>query len=398
MKERITHITVKRKLFIALLFSFIAFFCFSFKTNAQGWTFTFQMYANGNCGGVQLPTITVPNLGIPTKSQCESLRQQVLAIKVTGGNCSMGYTCTPCTGSDIASNGSDIANGQVKPGEVSFDPGKPFFTTHQSSAFEDWARDYRQQLESYGITSILGKNITPNQIPLTGNMNFDKFYYSQSATFNPTTPINNLSNQDASVVDFSGKSDISGKTLPVMGGSPMTIEEMQRQKLINQFGPNYIDQANMFKQALDGDIDKNGEDHPVIDLTREIGVTIVGWAPGAAGYIGIVGVNFIAEDAKAIKDIYDGKDCPSTETIFKNALKNIAVDEGKQLLGNAKEELVGKTFEFAGAPISKEFGKGIAEMSKTFFSTSEKMKDVGGKGGILDKISAAAWLLGTNNY
>ena len=115
--ERTAHTTKNLKLSIALLFSFFAFICFDQTTNAQGWSFTFQIYTQGNCYGYQPPAIVIPNLGIPTKSQCESLRQQILAIKGTVGNCTIGFTCTPCTGSDIVTP----AQLSPSPGNVSFD-------------------------------------------------------------------------------------------------------------------------------------------------------------------------------------------------------------------------------------------------------------------------------------
>lgn len=219
MKERIVHKTAKHKLLIVLLFSCIAFICFSYKTNAQGWTFTFKMQATGFCPNSAetvawvnsiLPQINT--LGIPTKSQCESLRQSVSSINVSAylcdngdpvkcGYCYLSYVCTPCTGSDIATTGL------VNPGDVSFDylfEGKPFFTTHQSEAFKDWATEYKQLLASYGITSILGKKIIPHQIPLTGDKNFDDFYNNQTANFNPTTTtFDTIPNQDPNVVDSS---------------------------------------------------------------------------------------------------------------------------------------------------------------------------------------------------
>jgi hypothetical protein len=212
MKERTAHIKVKQRLFITLIFIFIAFICFSNKTNAQGWSFTFQLYVAGNCGGYQPPAMNLPHLGLPTKSDCESLRAQVLAIKYSGNGCTVGYTCTPCTGSDIVTPGQGTttgvgsAFGVGNPGDVSFDgqfTGKPLFTTHQSSAFEDWAREYRQQLASYGITSILGNTlkspVIPN-IPLTGNLGIDTTYAKLSADFSPAI--------DPGVVDLRGKQGV----------------------------------------------------------------------------------------------------------------------------------------------------------------------------------------------
>jgi len=218
MEARITHRTVKLDLFISLFLSFIAIIGFNSTSNAQGWTFTFQLAQSGPCPpGAPLPILpTFPNFGIPTQGQCEALRQTILSINssfpVTDnkgnyiGDCSIFYTCTPCTGSDISTPG------QVNPGEVSFNgqyEGEAFFTAHESSAFEDWSKDYRQQLASYGITSILDQPLNAFRIPLTGDPDFDAFYNNQTSNFNPTTsPVKNSQNLDASVVDLSGKAGV----------------------------------------------------------------------------------------------------------------------------------------------------------------------------------------------
>jgi len=217
MKARLARVLINQKLFFPFLFSYFAFIGFSSDTIAQGWTFTFQVDQSGLCTGV--PPLPVPNLtnfGIPTQSQCEALRQTLLAIRssypVTDskgnyiGECTMYVSCTPCTGSDII-----IAN-QASSGEVSFNgqfTGEPLYSTHESSAFEDWSKDYKQQLESYGITSILGNTLTAPQIPLTGDRDFDTYYTKQTANFNPTTaPVNNPANVDGSVGDLRGKSGV----------------------------------------------------------------------------------------------------------------------------------------------------------------------------------------------
>jgi len=182
MKARLARVLKKQRLFVTLLLSFISFVSFSIETKAQGWTFTFQMAQSGPCpAGVPLPVLpTFPNFGFPTQNQCESLRQTILSIResfpVTNdrgnyiGDCALFYTCTPCTGSDI------VVASQASPGDVSFNgqyTGEPLYSSHESSAFEDWSLDYKQQLASYGITSILGNTLTPPQIPLTGDQEFD---------------------------------------------------------------------------------------------------------------------------------------------------------------------------------------------------------------------------------
>ncbi|MDO9255825.1 MAG: hypothetical protein Q7U54_09965 [Bacteroidales bacterium] len=216
MKARIAPGLLKSELFIALLIFFISII--GYNANAQGWTFTFSVAQSGLCtsGVPPLPIPSLPNFAIPTQSQCESIRQTLLAIKSSIpmydnsgnyiGDCSAYVTCTPCTGSDI------VVSGQVSPGDVSFDgqfEGQAFFSTHESSAFEDWSKDYRQQLESYGITSILGNTLNASHIPLTGDREFDAFYNNQTANFNPkTSPVNVPVSLDANVVDLSGKKGV----------------------------------------------------------------------------------------------------------------------------------------------------------------------------------------------
>lgn len=215
MTARIAQRSFNLDFFFTLLISFISIIGFSYKANAQGWTFTFQLAQSGPCPpGAPLPILpTFPNFGIPTQGQCEALRQTILSINssfpVTDnngnyiGDCSIFYTCTPCTGSDISTPG------QVKPGEVSFNgqyEGEAFFTAHESSAFEDWSKDYKKQLEAFGIISILDNPLNAFKIPLTGDQDFDAFYNNQTSNFNPTTsPVKNSQNLDASVVDLSGK-------------------------------------------------------------------------------------------------------------------------------------------------------------------------------------------------
>ena len=253
MKSHPAHGPEKRKLFITLMFSFISIFYFNTQSSAQGWTFTFQVESSGPCTGVPpLPVPSLPNFGIPTKSQCEALRQTLLSIRssvpVTDsrgkyiGDCSLFVTCTPCTGSDIV-----IAN-QVAPGDVSFNgqyTGEPLFTSHESSAFEDWSKDYMQQLESYGITSILGNTLTAPQIPLTGDRDFDSFYTSKTSNFNPTTPAVIPPNSDASIVDLSGKAGVV---------KLLTTQEQQakRDKWYAEKGFN-----DLTPMTADGGIDEN---------------------------------------------------------------------------------------------------------------------------------------------
>ena len=279
MAASIAHKSVKLELLIALLFSFIAIIGFNSKTSAQGWGFTFQLSQSGSCGGNPpvLPNFTVPGV-FPTQSQCEALRQTILAVKLSGGGCSVFYICTPCSGSDI------VTPGQVLPGEVSFDgqfQGKPLFTTHGSSAFEDWARDYKQQLASYGITSILGNSLTPPPIPLTGDPGFDAFYSSQTANFNPTTSPIVPANSDASVVDLSDK---KGVVQLLRSPEEQTMLERQYQNNLDDQGYTGLTQMDpAVPEIFDGPEDsqkKKVSKEAVAEFTLDAIGDVIGMAVG----------------------------------------------------------------------------------------------------------------------
>jgi len=210
MKERKTGKGIRRGLARVLLFQLLAFTFIGYESNAQGWTFTPQIKLVGNCEGAGAAIAqanamlsALGNLAMPTKSQCESLRLQILSFQVSGGDCLVGYTCTPCTGSDLGVSGQIAAVGQINNNSVL--QGRSFFSSQESTAFEDWATEYKQLLASYGITSILGKDIIPNQslnIPVTGNLPLDTDYARLAAGFNPSAPPVDPYSQDASVVDL----------------------------------------------------------------------------------------------------------------------------------------------------------------------------------------------------
>ena len=170
----------KQRIYVQLL---IVLSLISLGVKAQGWTFDFQLAYSGNCAGagsIVLPQF--PKNTFQTQAQCESLRQQILAITASGGGCTVYYKCTPCTGSDI------VNPSESNPGDISFNlnNGKPFFVPHQSKAFEEWSKNYKDQLAAYGITSILGQSITPNgNLPMSGNAKVNKKYGEDAEKFKP---------------------------------------------------------------------------------------------------------------------------------------------------------------------------------------------------------------------
>lgn len=401
MKEQIVHEMGKRKLLITLLFSCIALISFSYKSHAQGWTLTFQLAQSGPCGGGQLPILpTFPNLGMPTLSQCESLRQMILSVRESysvydGGNyigeCSVFYTCTPCTGSDI------VAPGQVSPGDISFDgqfQGKPFFTTHESSAFEDWARDYKLQLESYGITSILGNNLTIQKIPLTGDINFDKFYNSQTAAFNPASPINNSPARDASVVNSKeNRGVVQLLTTPeeqAQRDKWMEKQGLENLKKIPKNGISDLDASNFEHEpgefwgafVNDPEIVKM-EQHALFIGIGMVIAPIAGAGALAAGAtvleaeaVGTAAtflVPIAEEGTKAFQACIDGK-CPTSAKI----LENMGIASIPNALGTVGEAFSGLVGKIPVTGISKIDAIEIAkETFKSVFGTLDQTRDAG---------------------
>jgi len=119
--------------------------------------------------------------------------------------------CTPVSnGSGSNSSGSAIVLPfQLDPGGIDIDGdyhGKPFFNTDQSDALEEWGTEYKRFQDLYG-------NVNAMQIPLTGDFDFDKFYFGQSASFNPASaPVTpapaNTPDKETKTDDFSDKQGI----------------------------------------------------------------------------------------------------------------------------------------------------------------------------------------------
>ena len=329
MKERVVKWPEKRRLFtIMFLVIFMITFGIHRSTHAQGWSFSAQLIITGNCAGFNYPLPMIS--GLPTKSQCESVRQMVLAIEANTGDCEGHFTCTPCTGSDLATSGDLNPGGISNNGQVD---GKPIFTPHQSQAAEDFWEDYKQQLQSYGVTSIYG----------------DQLYRKKSEEFEPPPDDSpdNPSNPPPAPRPVNPKTndqDITYKSIPIMGGSPLTVEEMERQKLIKQFGPGYIDQANMFTNVEDGAINKKEDAHPYIELGRQAAVIGAGFLEAESVTPVVVIIDVLSETmvkpgVTLYNNAFNGTNdvVPGTGEILINTAEKIAGDLVGGKLGEAAE-------------------------------------------------------------
>jgi hypothetical protein len=344
MKERIVVRTVRREFFIILLFSSMAFVCFNNKANAQGWTFTPQIKLTGNCVGAgaavaQANAIlaTIGNMAMPSKSQCESLRQQILSIQVGGGECVVGYTCTPCAGSDLPSSGQIGTPGQINSNAAL--QGKSFFSAHESSAFEDWATEYKQLLASYGITSILGKNITPRELPktpmtpMTGNPALNATYANLAVTFNPPEQGGVVDLRESKQVD-----DFLSKKV-VMPGDALDYTN----KVNETYGIKLIDMPAL----PNGEREIKNEVVENIETTRGILVDVVGLLPPGLNYAAIAMVDGLAPLATVIYNcaIRTPPDCPPS----------LGVDEANKALINIIQDVPSAIVGDIGGKVLSEF-------------------------------------------
>jgi hypothetical protein len=130
-----------------LLSFFIAFTPILIPNRANAsWSFTATLYQN-DCGGyasiLTLPSIT----GFPNQALCNQIRAAVLADQqgaswVSGCNpicvehyCSMGFHCTPCSGSDDTTGGNGTMESLNPQGDTQ---GQPYFSPHYTADTENW--------------------------------------------------------------------------------------------------------------------------------------------------------------------------------------------------------------------------------------------------------------------
>lgn len=234
MKKPISHELVKWKLFITLLFVFIA------STNLC-WAQDIPMEIGGcfSSNGSFKPcgsSWTDYYNGVAYNCFCDCPK--------------IGSNCVPINnGSNNVNPGPVSFPGQANPGDVSINgilEGKSIFTSHQSSAFEDWAQEYKQLLASYGINSILGANFKFPRTPLTDDKAFNIVYITLSSNFRPMikpvltpsiapapTPKIAPAPAPKAAPAVNPNTEFPAITVPIMGGSPLTQAERERQNAYN---------------------------------------------------------------------------------------------------------------------------------------------------------------------
>jgi hypothetical protein len=373
MKDLILSRLINQKLFLVLLFV-----CISFAANAQ-WTFSVNMVASG-CQGVesyvnQANSILagIKNVGIPTKSECESLRQSMLNIGGSvsngeGGICTVKIVCTPCTGSDAGTPGQTTATDKVSIDGLTL--GTAFFSPHPSEEIINWMSDYWVKLISMGMPFDTNSTLSADDVPLTGDINFDKLYLNEMIRFEKP--------EQGGVVDLSAIGNnkgtktepaIADKPLPIMGSAPMTAEDRDRQNLYKQVGHTITYDQYAWNTATNSTIGETTEKKGVLSDSKEyktmeffldkLGDTEVG-APVA--FAGKVVLKLADNSLTFLTDATIDHKFTSDEISTMNPASYIVGKTAKELL---KESVVGKISEITKDQVT-DFSVGVISNTKGY--------------------------------
>ncbi len=175
-----------------------------------------------------------------------------------------------------------------------------------------------------GISVEGNSSYTTQDIPLTGDADFDKGYVDRIIGFEKPGQggVVDLSGK-AGVVDLNTTAITPGPTVPLLNAPEATTGS-------KSVAPSYVP---ALETIADNKIAEDG--HPVIESLQNVTKMAVDiYAPGWVGLGLKAGINLVAEDAKALQDVYDGKACPSTTTILTNALKTTVEDGIGDAVGN----------------------------------------------------------------
>ncbi|MCK9414096.1 MAG: hypothetical protein M0Q53_17475 [Prolixibacteraceae bacterium] len=374
-----------RKLILFLLLVFI-----NYTGNAQ-WSYTMTVTQTGQC----IPFPTHQTIYYNTKSACETARQGDLSYSGSdwsfiGGKCTTTITCSPCTGSDVGNQGSGNGSGQSssfgipKSGEVSTSgplDGKPIFTPHHSQAFEDWATEYKQLLESYGVTSILGNE--DKYFKLLYNLWAQRFKPKVQPPPVPPPPPPPVPpppakiNEDASVVDLTGK---KGTVKLLRSDEDIKRENdwLKEKGYILTNSTNIEDIPSGSSNELDGMVAKYGLDMIKFGLCGLATPVAIGGVGGLAVTLfatAVISLGF--EEVKALSNCVIEENCQTQSEILVNAIPNVITDVTATGLGKA----IGKIAEnskyvqeaVTNAKIEKGVIKGIARLSTVEMKISGKI-------------------------
>jgi hypothetical protein len=269
--------------------------------------------------------------------------------------------------------------------------GRPFFSAHESRLVEELLNAYVQKMKSMGVTVDKNALLAAGEVPLTGDSGFDRYWVEQLlklTTFKHGTAVNlsysrgivdpaDLKQpEDKSVTTYKTQTEVAAPVVQIPGSG-------RKYYHLEPIGipPLPVSSGNgQFRY-----------EHPRIELWREALVTGAGWFKGPAGYVGVITVNVLAEDAKIIQDLWDGNTPQGIEISAKNFFNNTTKDLTTKAIGDVQGKAFDKVLDVAFQ------GTGIAEGISSILDYNSKWQDLGGKiaggegDGILGKIDKATF-------
>jgi hypothetical protein len=259
------------------------------------------------------------------------------------GDCSASFTVTACTGSDISNS-----FGSAEPGSVSIDgpaQGTAFFSPHDSRGLENWIDDYVVKMESMGI-SVEGYNsLTMQDIPMTGNAEFDKGYVDRMVSFEKP--------EQGGVVDLTGKTGVVdlNSTAANTGSTAQLLTNSQEQQERDAW---YAERFGTLTQSGAGNtIDASGTQSSERSWGDALLRTAVTSAPGLIGVIGDFMINTVDETLGGIQRVVNnlaaGNDAQALAEA-ENLPANVVINSGTKSIINYATD---KATDIAGGPLLK---------------------------------------------
>ncbi len=142
-------------------------------------SFNITITYSGRCYDIgYLPSSTFSVGGIPTRTDCQSMRNMMLSINNTlsqfgDSECKIRLICTSCTGSEITTTQANLNNVTINGTAV----GKAFFSPSPGQTTQEWINSVQEKAQALELANT---NTSNNGfiLPSTGNKNYDEAYTS----------------------------------------------------------------------------------------------------------------------------------------------------------------------------------------------------------------------------
>jgi hypothetical protein len=183
-------VIIMQKRFLKTILVGVCFVVISQSLSAQ-WGFTPTLKTSGKCWDAESQKyINQMNAGLssiftrvfPTKADCEMIRQLFLNTNRSFEGCRIYYTCTACTGTDMATS-----NGQSTTGYLNFNginQGSAIFSSNPGNTNIDWIDQANTRTQALGLRNENNNSVTPT----TKDKDFNEYYADSFAeTMNSET-------------------------------------------------------------------------------------------------------------------------------------------------------------------------------------------------------------------